>query len=228
MNDVHLTRRLKSIRVSSRYMLTGFTSRGPGSCSKTGSTSWGYTSLRQSFLWGKSRLKGLPGIQSLGSREIRRQRHRTTRNSVSQQTDTDSQMRKQPEIDIPKTPAEAVSKAEEVLDQLVSRQPGTTKVRHRDKALRALDYAGVSQIACSLNSAVQRQCHSLDLLDFRVACQFGAGSPYVLFGSAVLFMLIAWDIFGGTSKCPVKSFYILPHYIDWPVHAWVKVRVFKM
>ncbi|BDA46749.1 hypothetical protein COCOBI_09-2020 [Coccomyxa sp. Obi] len=98
-------------------------------------------------------------------------------------------MRKQPESDNHKAPAEAVSKAEEALDNLVSRHTGTTKVRHRDKALRALDYVG---------------------------------SPSVLFGSALLFLLIAWDIFGGTSKFPVQSFYILPHHIDWPVHAWVK------
>lgn len=55
-------------------------------------------------------------------------------------------------------------------------------------------------------------------------CNFAAGSPYMLFGSALLFLLITWDIFGGTSKFPIQSFYLLPHYIDWPVHAWVKVR----
>ncbi|EIE19705.1 hypothetical protein COCSUDRAFT_58438 [Coccomyxa subellipsoidea C-169] len=82
-----------------------------------------------------------------------------------------------------------LSKAEEALTKLVSRHQGDIKVRHRDKALRALDLAG---------------------------------SPPLLFGSAILFLLIAWDVFGGTSKFPIQSYYLLPHYIDWPVHAWVK------
>ena len=50
-----------------------------------------------------------------------------------------------------------------------------------------------------------------------------AGSPYLLLTSALLFMLIAWDVFGGGLSPPLRSFYLLPHYVDWPVHAWVKV-----
>lgn len=40
--------------------------------------------------------------------------------------------------------AQMLSKAEEALTKLVSRHQGDIKVRHRDKALRALDLAGMS------------------------------------------------------------------------------------
>ena len=43
--------------------------------------------------------------------------------------------------------------------------------------------------------------------------------------SALLFALIAWDIFGSSLDARIRSFYILPHYVDWPVHAWVKVSL---
>lgn len=49
-----------------------------------------------------------------------------------------------------------------------------------------------------------------------------AGSPYMLVISALLFLLIAWDIFGSGLDAPFRSLYLLPHYADWPVHAWVK------
>ena len=49
-----------------------------------------------------------------------------------------------------------------------------------------------------------------------------AGSPALLVTSALLFLLIAWDVFGSGLDAPFKSFYVLPHYVDWPVHAWVK------
>jgi hypothetical protein len=39
-----------------------------------------------------------------------------------------------------------------------------------------------------------------------------------------LFLLIASDIFGGYPSAQIKSAYLLPHYVDWPVHAYVKVR----
>ena len=95
----------------------------------------------------------MPSSQILGYREIRKQRLEITPNSVSEQTDTDTpHMREQPESDQHNAAADAVSKAEEALDQLVSRHPGTVKVRHRDKALRALDYAGVSRFACSTST----------------------------------------------------------------------------
>ena len=42
--------------------------------------------------------------------------------------------------------------------------------------------------------------------------------------SALLFTLIAWDIFGSSLELHIRSFYLLPHYVDWPVHAWVKVK----
>ena len=52
-----------------------------------------------------------------------------------------------------------------------------------------------------------------------------AGSPYLLLTSALLFCLIAWDVFGSGLSAPLTSFYLLPHYVDWPVHAWVKASI---
>ena len=46
--------------------------------------------------------------------------------------------------------------------------------------------------------------------------------------SALLFSLIAWDIFGSSLDAHIRSLYLLPHYVDWPVHAWVKVKSCKI
>ena len=55
-----------------------------------------------------------------------------------------------------------------------------------------------------------------------------AGNPFVMLVSALLFILTAWDIFGSSLDPHIRSFYLLPHYVDWPVHAWVKVSPANM
>ena len=55
-----------------------------------------------------------------------------------------------------------------------------------------------------------------------------AGNPILMLISALLFTLIAWDIFGSGLDARIRSFYLLPHYVDWPVHAWVKVGLARM
>ncbi len=141
-------------------MLPGFLSWGPVSCRKTAPISGEYTFVRQIVRWRRSRPDSLPGAQGLASEGKRKQRHRAVWNSVSKQSDTDlPPMKKQPESTNHSSPAEAVSKAEEALDQLVFGHAGTTKVRHRDKALRALDYAGVSRICLFTQTSTSRQCH---------------------------------------------------------------------
>ena len=48
-------------------------------------------------------------------------------------------------------------------------------------------------------------------------------SPAVALGAAALFLLTAFDVFGGAPfGLPVDSLHLLPRYVDGPVHAWVR------
>lgn len=63
--------------------------------------------------------------------------------SVSEETDTEPpEMRKLSRTETSPA-AKAFSKAEQAVNTLFSRHGGSTKVRHRDRALRALNLAGV-------------------------------------------------------------------------------------
>lgn len=48
-------------------------------------------------------------------------------------------------------------------------------------------------------------------------------SPLVALGAAALFLLTAFDVFGGAPfGLPLDSLHLLPRYVDGPVHAWVR------
>ena len=48
-------------------------------------------------------------------------------------------------------------------------------------------------------------------------------SPALALGAAALFLLTAFDVFGGAPfGLPVDSLHLLPRYVDGPVHAWVR------
>ena len=51
----------------------------------------------------------------------------------------------------------------------------------------------------------------------------GVASPAVALGASALFLLTAFDVFGGSPfGLGIDSLHLLPRFVDAPVHAWVR------
>jgi hypothetical protein len=56
------------------------------------------------------------------------------------------------------------------------------------------------------------------------AAVLAVASPAVAAGAAALFLLTAFDVFGGAVfGLGVDSLHLLPRFVDGPVHAWVRL-----
>jgi hypothetical protein len=74
---------------------------------------------------------------------ISAQQSRTKESKVEDRATEPPQMEGRPGTEKAGSTAEAFSIAEKTLSKLVSGHQGNTRVRHRDKALRSLDFAGM-------------------------------------------------------------------------------------
>ncbi len=58
------------------------------------------------------------------------------------------------------------------------------------------------------------------------AAVLAVASPAVAAGAAALFLLTAFDVFGGAAfGLGVDSLHLLPRFVDGPVHAWVRLAL---